>query len=103
MSPDPRAEIKVLQLPWDFVAGVLRVVTLGADSGCRHHLAAARWEHGLSGFREDLDAHVAALSAHPSVCSGGHCADQPDHGGPVGEDTDVTGAPPDHLVRVQSR
>jgi hypothetical protein len=28
MSPEPRAEIKVLQLPWDFVAGVLRVVTL---------------------------------------------------------------------------
>jgi hypothetical protein len=54
----------------------------------------------LAGLGEDFYAHVAALLGPFVGLLGEYRADQPDHGGAVGEDADDVGAATDLLVEL---
>ena len=96
MTGIPAASAEVVDEAGHLVSFAL--TTLSADRNCRHHLLRLGDGYGLSGFGEDLDAHVAALLGPFVGLVGEDRADQPDHGGAVREDPDDVGAATDLLV-----
>src|SRR2546430_2651915 len=60
-------------------------------------------DEGQAGLVEDFDAHVSALLGPFVGLFGQDCADQPDDGGPVGEDPNDVGAAADLFVQALLR